>query len=90
MQPDMVRNYRLCFGSPAGREVLQDLMEFCRFGLPLIPRDAVRVDPNEVLLHEGGRRVFLRIITALAFNIEQIEAVISRQRFKLEEDQDAA
>lgn len=84
----LVRSYRLCFGSPAGREVLSDLMQFCRFRIPLAPPNAI-IDPNSVFMAEGARQVFLRIITIMSLSHEQIIALYGGQRFVMEEE-DAA
>lgn len=53
---ELVRSYRLAFGSPAGQEVLRDLIIFCRpnyttFGDPQLPMKIL----------EGRRQVFLHI-----------------------------
>lgn len=64
----LIRAYRLSFGSPAGQEVLLDLMGFCRFRAPL----------NEpVLLDEGKRQVFVRIMNFLSFTPEQLQQFYS-------------
>jgi len=85
----LVRSYRLCFGSPAGREVLKDLMQFCHFRRPLALRD-VPVDANDVLLAEGARQVFLRVITIMSLSGEQITALFGGRPFSLEDDDNAA
>jgi hypothetical protein len=84
----LVRAYRLCFSSPAGREVLKDLMQFCHFRVPLAVRDPV--DPNDVLLAEGARQVFLRVITIMTLSSEQITSLFGGQQFSMEDDNDAA
>ena len=83
-----VRAYRLCFGSPAGREVLNDLMEFCNFNTALAYREG-HIDANSILMQEGARQVFLRIINLATLTQEQIIALYGRQHFRLEEE-DAA
>jgi hypothetical protein len=86
----LIRAYRQAFGSPAGREVLNDLMKVCRFRVPLQARPGIEaVDPNSILMAEGARMVFLRIISMLKLDIEQTNALVAGQRFNLE-DQDAA
>ena len=85
----LVQSYRLCFSSPAGREVLKDLMAFCHFRRPLALRDAP-VDANDVLLAEGSRQVFLRIITIMSLSAEQITTLFGGRAFNLEEDDNAA
>jgi hypothetical protein len=82
----LLRSYRLCFGSPAGREVLHDLMQVCRFRVPLSPD----VDTNHLLMAEGARIVFLRIVSMLKLDLDATLNVAAGERFNLEEDQDAA
>jgi hypothetical protein len=85
----MMRNYRLCFSSPAGQEVLLDLMRFCHFRRPFADRDSM-VSPNSVLLAEGHRQVFLHIMDNFALHLDQIVALYSGQRVTPEENEDAA
>lgn len=62
----IVRAYRVTFGSPSGQEVMQDLMKFCSFRIPI---------ENE--RDEGKRQVFLRIMNFLALTPEQLIAIYS-------------
>jgi hypothetical protein len=80
--------YRQCFGSVAGREVLADLMQFCHFRVPLQTSGNVP-DPNALLVAEGARHVFLRILTIMCLTQDQIIELYSGKRFQLEEE-DAA
>lgn len=60
----LIGAYRQCFGSPAGKIVMNDLMKFCRF----------RTDArNEI--EEGQRRVFLRIVNLTSLTAEHLLAV---------------
>lgn len=52
---ELVRSYRLCFGSPAGQAVMRDLVVFCRAAQTTVEGD------KPILLLEGRRQVFLRI-----------------------------
>jgi hypothetical protein len=83
----LISAYRQAFGSPAGREVLNDLMKVCRFRVPL--QATATIDANSLIMAEGARMVFLRIISMLKLDLEQINAMVAGQRFNLE-DQDAA
>jgi hypothetical protein len=83
-----IRNYRLCFGSPAGREVLTDLMQFCRFRVPLA-EPGEPMDIHAVMLREGARMVFLRIITMMTLNTDELTRLFGGERLDVEEE-DAA
>lgn len=48
---DTLNAYRLFFNSPSGREVLRDLMSFCKFRIP-----------TESQIDEGKRQAFLHIL----------------------------
>lgn len=65
----LVTAYRLCFGSPAGRMVLVDLMKMARFRVPLASPSA---SSNELFLAEGKRQMFLRIVSMMVLTDEQI------------------
>jgi hypothetical protein len=84
----LIRNYRLCFGSPAGRAVLEDLAVFCHFRVPLQATGGV-LDPNNLLVAEGARHVFLRIVNFMNLTQDQILALHGRRQFVMEEE-DAA
>src|SRR6266404_2187382 len=81
------RAYKLCFGSPAGQEVLIDLVKFCRAAESCV----VRGDPTRTLLLEGRREVFLRIAEHLNLTSEQLYALYSGRNIlvKAEGDEDA-
>lgn len=67
------RAYKLCFGSPAGNEVLIDLVKFCRAAESCV----VRGDHDRTLLLEGRREVWLRIAEHLNLTTEQLYALYS-------------
>ena len=62
LNDELVRAYRLCFSGPAGQAVFVDLMKFCKFRVAI-----------ENQSDEGQRRVFLRIMSFLSFDREQLE-----------------
>lgn len=61
---ELIKAYRQCFGSPAGKVVMADLIAFCRFR-----REATTP------IEEGQRRVFLRIINMVCLTDEQLQSV---------------
>jgi hypothetical protein len=61
------RAYKLCFGTPAGKEVLKDLMRFCRAN-----ESAFDMDVRVHALLEGRREVWLRITEHFALEIEAL------------------
>jgi len=93
MKPEtdqLIRSYRLCFGSPAGYEVLKDLMAFCDFNKAFANRDGV-VDVNNVLMQEGARQVFLRILNLATLSTEQVIDLYGGRVIRLlKENEDAA
>ena len=50
-------NYKYCFETEAGKEVLKDLANFCKYNEPTF----VAGDPYATAFNEGMRRVFLRM-----------------------------
>lgn len=68
----LIRAYRLAFNSPAGQEVLIDLMKFCRFRAPL---------GEPLMLDEGKRQVFLRIANFLNLTPEQLQRLYAGHAF---------
>jgi len=62
------RAYQLCFSSPAGNVVLQDLVKFCRAAETCV----VPNDRDRTLLLEGRREVILRINQHLHLNSQQL------------------
>lgn len=61
------RAYRLCFSTPAGKEVLADLIKFCRANESGWDDDAHK---RNVLL--GRREVWLRITEHFALEIDDL------------------
>lgn len=56
------RAYCLAFGSPAGKEVLADLVKFCRARETCVVAERGQpVDRDRTLILEGRREVWLRI-----------------------------
>lgn len=57
----LVRDYQLTFGSPAGQRVLIDLALFCRAAETCVVAEKGQpVDINRTMILEGRREVFLR------------------------------
>jgi hypothetical protein len=63
---ELIRAYRLCFGSAPGQIVMADLMKLCCFR-----RDAADQ------IEEGMRRAFLRIVNMSNLTDEQLYALYS-------------
>lgn len=61
---ELQRAYQLTFNSEAGQRVLQDLMAFSRFRLPI-----------ENPVDEGKRQAVLRIMDFSQLNMEQLIAL---------------
>jgi len=66
--------YQLCFKSPAGNEVLMDLVKFCRAN-----RSCYHDDPRLHAVAEGRREVWLRINEHLHLTPEQLQALYDRR-----------
>lgn len=69
------RAYQLAFGSPAGREVLEDLATFCRVCKP-----TYHADPRMDAIVEGRREVFWRIQHHLGLTSEQLVELYGGKR----------
>jgi hypothetical protein len=69
--------FQLCFGSPAGKEVLIDLAKFCRAAETCV----VAGDHDKTLLLEGRREVWLRIGQHLRLNQEQLFSLYAGQHY---------
>jgi hypothetical protein len=79
--------YQLAFTSPAGNEVLMDLVRFCRAN-----RSCFDGDPRIHAVLEGRREVFLRIQEHLHLTPEQLQALYDRRNIlspPTEDDDDA-
>lgn len=61
---ELMRAYRLCFGSESGQIVMNDLMKFCCFR-----KEA------ETQIDEGMRRAFLRIVNFVNLTDDQLYAL---------------
>jgi hypothetical protein len=68
-------NFRLTFGSPAGRQVLAELMEFCCVNTTTSTSN----DPFEMAKKEGRRQVWLRLQRALNLTPEEQLAIMSEK-----------
>ncbi len=83
---DFLRNrkkaYMLTFGTPAGEEVLRDLIKFCR-GAETCYHD----DPRKHAVLEGRREVFLRISRHLHLNSEQLFTLYSGGGINLRQEE---
>lgn len=73
-EQDMLRAYRLCFGSREGQAVLHDLMKFCCFR---------RETAN--LIDEGKRQAFLRIVNFAKLTDDQIIRLYTGQQVNIGE-----
>jgi hypothetical protein len=71
------RAFQLCFGSPAGKEVLIDLSKFCRAAETCV----VAGDHDKTLLLEGRREVWIRIQQHMRLNQEQLFALYAGQHY---------
>lgn len=75
---ELLRAYRLAFGSPAGQAVLADLAPFCRAAVSCF--DA---DPRIHALLEGRREVWLRIQEFVRLSEEDIlQLALRKPRLK--------
>jgi hypothetical protein len=62
------RAYKAAFSGPEGRKVLADLRRFCRATMPTADVNNV----NATFLLEGRREVFLRILSHLNLDEEDV------------------
>ena len=81
----MIRAYRLCFTSPAGQAVMQDLVLFCRM---LSTTYGNKTWSPEIL--EGRRQVFLRIQRNLSLTADELYQVLIGRTIRIGEPADAA
>lgn len=69
-------DYQLCFGSPAGQKVLEDLSPFCRERETcVVAGRGQHVDRERTLILEGRRECILRIRDHLDLTPEELYAV---------------
>ena len=81
------RAYSLVFRSPAGQEVLQDLVKFCRAN-----ETTFHTDPRMHAVLEGRREVYLRITHHMNLSMEELYALFGGRSIgpaKGQEDADA-
>jgi len=73
---DVMRAYKLAFGSPAGQAVLMDLVPYCRAteSCVVILKNG-QIDRDRTLVSEGRREVFVRIQEFLNLTYEQLFAL---------------
>jgi hypothetical protein len=76
------RAYQLCFSSPAGVAVLNDLARFCR----VVQTTFVPGDRDLGLIYEGRRQVFLAISLFMNFTIEEQAALQAGRYIRRPED----
>jgi hypothetical protein len=69
------RNFQFCFGSPAGKNVLADLHEFCCASRTT----AVDESPQKMAIREGRRQVWLRIERAIHLTPEQMYLIAAEK-----------
>jgi hypothetical protein len=69
---DLMRDYAVTFGSPAGQRVLQDLEVFGHLIDPLIIDTAKDKSDRRLFMNEGRREVLLRITKFCNFSIKDI------------------
>lgn len=67
------RMYNTVFDTPVGKDVLKDLMEFCKFLEPTY----VPGDPTTTAYNEGMRRIILRILSIMNKNPEKQYEIIN-------------
>ena len=76
---ELVRSYRLAFGSPAGQRVLHDLVKFCRAAQTTYEADI------PMLLLEGRRQVWLVIQNYMNLTPQEIVQLARGQAIRLGE-----
>jgi hypothetical protein len=74
---NLIRSYRVTFRSPAGLDVLYNLMKFSRFKVELVSADAP--DATRLMIYEGRRQVICRIIQMANLSDDEILATFGRR-----------
>lgn len=69
---ELMRDYAVTFGSPAGQRVLADLELFCHAGDPLVLDEAKDRSDRRFFMNEGRREVALRIMKFANFTLKDI------------------
>ncbi len=77
------RAYQLCFGSPAGNEVLVDLVRFCR-----ATKSTWGSTDRHHARYEGRREVFLRITEHMHLTTDQLFALYNGRNILQPEKED--
>lgn len=71
---ERVGAYKVIFSTEKGKMVLADLAEEACFHRPLYSRHGI--NPNEILVNEGKRALFLYILSLLEMDFSEIEKVL--------------
>ena len=66
--PEILRAYRAVFKTPAGEKVLKNIEWICRVRHSVTEEEyqGRPIDPVKLQIHEGMRRVYWKIVSALA------------------------
>ena len=84
----LIRAYRVTFRSATGLVAMTDLMQVCRFRVPLVPND-MPLETNHLLIAEGRRQVFLHIMQMCEMPEDELIAMYRGQPTVNPENQDA-
>lgn len=84
------RDFRLCFNTPAGQNVMIFLADFCRAAetCVAIPGKGQPIDLNRTLLLEGRREVFLEIQKRLNLTPEHLFLLATGRPYQIGETTD--
>lgn len=63
-----IADYQQTFGTPSGKRVLKDLLDFCNYNKPTY----VVGDPYATHYNEGMRRCALRLVSFLKMDLSDI------------------
>lgn len=86
---DLLRAYKLAFGSPAGQAVLVDLVKFCRGAETcVVAEKGMPVDRERTLILEGRREVWLRLTEYLYLTPDEVLALRMERHIIDKGDQD--
>ena len=83
------RDFRMCFGNPAGERVLFYLANFCSAGISSVhvTSENSPVDINRTLVNEGRRQAFLEIQKRLSLTPDQLFAIATGRTYRAEGEQ---
>lgn len=74
-----IRDYQEVFGTPAGERVLVDIVvKRCGVLNTSLPKSG-KIDPNEVLVREGERRVGQLILNTLGVDLQKLRETYEQQ-----------